>query len=66
MNAEQILEHLSLLGKLMELHNDNPFKIKSLTNAVYKLDKAQIDIANCEVNVLESIEGVGKDCYLKL
>ncbi len=66
MNSEQIIEQLSILGKLMELHNDNPFKIKSLTNAVYKLDKTQLDIATCDTKALESIEGIGKGLVSKI
>jgi DNA polymerase (family X) len=66
MNAEQIIQSLSLLGKLMELHNDNPFKIKSLINAVFKLDKTQIDIANCDLKDLESIDGIGKGLVSKI
>jgi DNA polymerase (family X) len=66
MDAEQIIQSLALLGKLMELHNDNPFKIKSLTNAVFKLDKTQIDIANCDIKDLESIDGIGKGLVSKI
>ncbi len=66
MNAEEIIQALSLLGKLMELHNDNPFKVKSLTNAVFKLDKTQIDIANCDIKDLESIDGIGKGLVSKI
>jgi DNA polymerase (family X) len=66
MDAEQIIQSLSLLGKLMELHNDNPFKIKSLTNAVFKLDKTQIDIANCDIKDLENIDGIGKGLVSKI
>jgi DNA polymerase (family X) len=66
MDAEQIIQSLSLLGKLMELHNDNPFKIKSLTNAVFKLDKTQIDIAHCDIKDLESIDGIGKGLVSKI
>jgi DNA polymerase (family X) len=66
MDADQIIQSLSLLGKLMELHNDNPFKIKSLTNAVFKLDKTQIDIANCDIKDLESIDGIGKGLVSKI
>jgi DNA polymerase (family X) len=66
MTSDNIIEHLSLLSKLMELHNDNPFKIKSLANAVFKLDKIQMDLANCDLVELEKIEGIGKGIVSKV
>jgi DNA polymerase (family X) len=66
MTSEEIIKSLNLLAKLMELHNDNPFKIKSLANAVYKLDKIQMDIASCPIQDIEAIEGIGKGLVSKI
>jgi DNA polymerase (family 10) len=44
----------------MELHNENPFKIRSLSNAAFKLDKTNVDLQGLSLEQLEKIEGIGK------
>ena len=44
MTTEEIAHALKLTSQLMELHEENPFKIKSIANAAYKLDKTDIDL----------------------
>ncbi len=60
MNSENIIKALKLTGKLMELHSENPFKIKSLNNAVFKLDKTNVDLGSATLQELEKMEGIGK------
>ena len=62
MNTEEIIKSLQLTGKLMELHNENPFKVRSLTNAVFKLDKVGVDLSSASLEELEKIDG-GKGEY---
>ncbi len=50
----------------MELHNENPFKIKSLNNAVFKLDKVNLDLSNASLEELEKIDGIGKGIAQKI
>jgi len=45
MENKPIARTLRLLSQLMELHDENPFKIKSLANAAFKVDKLPFSIA---------------------
>jgi DNA polymerase (family 10) len=66
MKTEEILKALKLSSRLMELHNDNPFKIKSLNNAVFKLEKTGIDLSLAAQDELEKTEGIGKGIAQKI
>jgi DNA polymerase (family 10) len=44
----------------MELHEENPFKIRSYQNAVITMDRAGLDIAGMELEDLQEIKGIGK------
>ena len=39
MENKPVARNLRLLSQLMELHKENPFKIKSIANAAFKVDK---------------------------
>jgi len=66
MTTEEIAKALKLTAQLMELHEENPFKIKSIANAAYKLDKTDIDLEGKSLEELEKIEGVGKGIAAKI
>lgn len=66
MTTEEISRALKLTAQLMELHNENPFKIKSIANAAYKLDKTDIDLEGKLLHELEQIEGIGKGIAAKI
>lgn len=66
MTTEEIAHALKLTAQLMELHGDNPFKVKSLSNAAYKLDKTGIDLEGKSLEELEQIEGIGKGIAQKI
>ena len=60
MTTEEIARAIKLTAQLMELHNENPFKIRSLSNAAFKLDKTNVDLQGLSLEQLEKIEGIGK------
>ena len=60
MSNPEIARHFRELAKLMELHGDNPFKIRSYTNAYNKLRKDERDLAGMSEAELQQLEGVGK------
>ena len=60
MENKPIARTLRLLSQLMELHEANPFKIKSVANAAFKVDKLPIPIAGKKLDELEKIDGIGK------
>lgn len=66
MTTEDIADALDITAKLLELHNENPFKIKAISNAAYKLGKTRIDVSNLTLNELMEIEGVSKSIAEKI
>ena len=50
----------------MELHEVNPFKVKSIANAAFKLDKTDIVLEGLTVQELEKIDGIGKSIAAKI
>jgi DNA polymerase (family 10) len=60
MTNEEIIEALDITGKLMELHNENPFKSKAYLSASYKLGKLRYNFNGKSPEELSAIEGVGK------
>ena len=66
MSSDEVIEALELTAKLFELHNENPFKIKALTNAAYKLSKLRYEFEGKSHEEIESIEGIGKGISSKI
>lgn len=66
MDNKSISRTLRLLAQLMELHEENPFKIKSIANAALKIDKLPFPIAQKEYSELEKMDGVGKSMASKI
>jgi DNA polymerase (family 10) len=66
MTTEEIARALKLTAQLMELNEENPFKIKSIANAAYKLNKTDLDLAGKSLAELEQIEGIGKGIAAKI
>ena len=60
MENKEIIRQLKLTASLMELHGENPFKLKSYTTAAFNLDKFQTPLEMLSQKELEDIEGVGK------
>ena len=44
----------------MELHDENNFKIRGYQNAIFQLDKSDVDLASLNLQELEQLDGVGK------
>ncbi len=63
---KEIVKSLKLMGQLMELHEENPFKVKSINNASYKLGKYAEILADKSTAELSAIEGVGKSVAAKI
>ena len=66
MTNDDITDALDMTAKLMELHNENPFKTKAYTNAAYKLSKLRYDFEGKTQQDIESIEGIGKSISAKI
>ena len=46
MTTEDIADALDITAKLLELHGENPFKVKAIAGAAYKIGKTRIDLNN--------------------
>ena len=66
MENKAIARKLRLLSQLMELHDINPFKIKSIANAAFKVDKLPFKLADKNYAELEKIDGIGKSLAAKI
>lgn len=66
MNTEKIAAKLKLTGQLQELHGQNPFKVKALINAAYRLDKTDINLEGKNIEELAALEGIGKGIASKI
>ncbi|WP_179413562.1 helix-hairpin-helix domain-containing protein [Mucilaginibacter sp. E4BP6] len=66
MENKPIARRLRLLSQLMELHEVNPFKIKSIANAAFKVDKLPFSVAGKTLAELEKVEGIGKSTAAKI
>ena len=66
MENKPIARRLRLLSQLMELHEVNPFKIKSVANAAFKVDKLPFAVAGKTLAELEKVEGIGKSTATKI
>lgn len=66
MTTEQIAEALEMTAKLMELHGENPFKVKALSSAAYRIDKSGIELEGKSKEEIEKIEGIGKGIAAKI
>ena len=50
----------------MELHDENPFKVKSVANAAFKVDKLPYPISGKSLTEMEQIDGLGKSIASKV
>ena len=60
MNNKEIERKFNLLGKVMELHDENPFKVRSYTSAYASLRKVSSPLIEMSEEELSEIKGVGK------
>ncbi len=66
MENKSIARTLRLLSQLMELHSENPFKVKSVANAAFKVDKLPYPISGKTLAEMEQIDGLGKSIASKV
>jgi DNA polymerase (family 10) len=66
MENKIIARTLRLLSSLMELHNENPFKVKSIANAAFKVDKLPYPIYTRSLAEMEQVDGLGKSIAGKI
>jgi DNA polymerase (family 10) len=60
MTNKEIAKQFALLGDIMELHQENPFKIKSYQSAYITLRKLETPLSEMSPADIAGIKGVGK------
>ena len=66
MSNKEISRALKLIAALGELHNENPFKLKSFTNAAFNVDRAGDALEGKPLEELILIPGIGKSIALQI
>lgn len=61
LDNKSITRKLKLIIQLMELHDENPFKIRSYQTAVNTIDRGGISLDGMEKDALQEIRGIGKN-----
>jgi len=60
LDNKSITRKLKLIIQLMELHEENPFKIRSYQSAIYTIDQGGISLDGLSREQLQEIKGIGK------
>ncbi|MEZ4934255.1 MAG: helix-hairpin-helix domain-containing protein [Saprospiraceae bacterium] len=60
MTNKEIANTFQFLGNIMELHGENPFKIRSYSSAYITLRKFPTPLADLSLDELAAIKGIGK------
>jgi len=66
MDNKTISRTLRLLAQVMELHEENSFKVKSVANASFKIDKLPFQLAQKPIADINQIDGIGKSIASKI
>ena len=59
MTNHQIADCFELYAKLLDLHGENSFKVKSYSSAAFTIDKWATPLAQMEQSAIASIRGIG-------
>ncbi len=66
MDNKSISKILQKAAKLLELHEANPFKVRSYQNAAFNIERIPVSIADTPQDEWQNIEGIGKNLNDKL
>lgn len=66
LSNKEISNLIKLNAQLLELHDGNPFKIKTLVNAAFRLGRIEQQLFGLAQEELEKIEGIGKGIAAKI
>ena len=66
MTNQEIADILSFTASLMELHDENPFKVRSIQSAGFNIEKIETQLSTLSLADLEKQEGIGKSIAAKI
>jgi DNA polymerase (family X) len=61
---KDIVKIIKKTAELMELHEENAFKVRSFQNAIFKLERLEQSLSDLSSAELEKIDGIGKSLAL--
>lgn len=66
MTNQEIADILLLTASLMELHDENSFKVRSIQNAGFQIEKTEVTLSLLSLAELEKQDGIGKSIAAKI
>lgn len=66
MSNKELARAFRLASQLMELHDENPFKVRSMQNAAFKIEKLPSSLKELTREEITAIEGIGKGLEAKI
>lgn len=66
MDNKDIIRELRITANLMELHDENEFKVRSYRNAIYNIERLPEPLEVLELKELEKVNGIGKSIASKI
>ena len=60
MTNKEIAQLFKYTAALLEIHDENPFKIRTYTNAVFNIENQEDQLIGKNTQELESLDGIGK------
>jgi len=66
MTNKELAKLFKLTASLMELHDENPFKIRAFSGAVFSIEKMTKDALSLSPEELEKADGLGKSMVAKI
>jgi len=66
MTNQSIAQTFGLLGDLMELHGENPFKARAYSSAAFNIKNLNVDIKDLSLEELATIKGIGQAISAKI
>lgn len=66
MDNYTLADHLSLLARLMDIHGENPFKVRIYSAAAFTLEKLPVQLSEMPRENLYGIKGIGESVGRKI
>jgi len=66
MENHEIAKILKLTAKLSELHGVNEFKVRSLLNAAFRIERITLPVESIPAHLLANMDGIGKGTSTKI
>lgn len=66
MSNKEVAQHFKMLGKLLELHGENPFKTRTYANAAFQITRLEKPLAKMETDEIAAVKGFGKAVVAKI